>query len=72
MTDSEAALLAVLRSQVEFLQEDQKDLKKKIDRMESDRQRFLIWGIIVIGSGAASLVGLIFKLILPSSSGGGN
>lgn len=59
MTDDEAASLAVIRSELKFMREDVSDIQRRIEKMESDRQNVLVWGIIVLGSGVVGLLSII-------------
>lgn len=39
------------------------DLEAQLKELREDRDKFLKWGVIVLGGAVLSLVGIIFKLV---------
>lgn len=56
--------IAVLQQQVIQLKDKQETDHKALEALQKDRDRALIWGILVLGSTVLSLGAWIFKNIL--------
>lgn len=59
MTSEEATAIAVIKNQLEYMTEDMLEMKKKLQKMENDRQHLLLWGIMTLGAGMIGLVSFI-------------
>jgi hypothetical protein len=56
--------IAVLQEQVKTLRKDQEEAYKLIKSLQSDRDKALIWGILVLGSAVLTMGGWILKHVM--------
>ena len=59
-----AVALAKLEQKVDVLEKELEEERQKIEKLQSDRDSALRWGLIALGSGLISLVTWIFNHVI--------
>lgn len=63
-----AVTLALLKEKIKNLEQDLIVANSKLEKLESDRDKALRWGIVLLGTAVLSMAGWIFKLFEKSLS----